>query len=785
MIMGNKRHGCYFFLIILSAYLIVTASCNVTKTVPKGDALYTGATVKVSDSILSKKQKNKIVDLTEHLPRPKPNGKFLGIPIKLLLYNLGGKDTSKHSFLRKFFRKLGEPPVLLSSVNLDYNAKVLRNFLDNKGYFHADASGDTTVKRKKAHATYIMEPGVQYTINEVNFITDSTAVGQEIQESKKETILKPGDPFDLDIVKAERARIDAVLKEEGYYYFSPDLLILDVDSTIGNNQVNMYVQVKKTTPAISKKPYIIDDVYIYPNYRINAARADTSHSNGILYKGYYIIDPQKKFKPKLFPRILRFDSGDVYNRTDHNLTLSRLINLNIFKFVKNRFELSPNSQGDTGRLNTYYYLTPQQKKSLRAEFSGNTKSNNYVGSLVTLSFTNRNTFRDAEQMIIHANVGSETQYSGSQSGFNTYTLGGGITFAIPKFVVPFFKLNTTNEFVPKTKINLSYDLLNRRKLYTLNSFKGELGYSWKPNIRNQHEFNPVAINYVQALNVTQLYLDSIKRNYTLKHAIDTQFIVGSNYSYTFDPLVNQPQGTGFYFNGITDLSGNVAGLFAKPSGADQKKRILGAPISQYVKLQSDLRYYYSLSKMLRLANRVILGFGYPYGNSNQLPFIKQFFIGGNNSIRAFRSRSVGPGIYREPNADSVNFFPDESGDIKLEMNTELRLKINDILEGAVFVDAGNIWLYNKDTTTVAGMPGTLLRPGVQFTKDFFNQLAVGTGIGLRINLQILLLRIDIGIPLRKPYLPPGQRWVFNQIDFTSREWRRQNIVLNLAIGYPF
>ncbi len=784
MIMGNKTRG-YFFLIILFAYLVFTASCNVTKTVPKGDALYTGATVKVSDSTLSKKQKNKIVDLTEHLPRPKPNGKFLGIPIKLLIYNLGGKDTSKHGFLRKFFRKIGEPPVLLSSVNLDYSAKVLRNFLDNKGYFHADASGDTAVKRKKAHATYIIEPGVQYTIKEVNFITDSSAVGQAIQENKKETILKPGDPFDLDIIKAERTRIDAVLKEEGYYYFSPELLIIDVDSTIGNNQVSMNVQIKKTTPAISKKPYIIDDVYIYPNYRINAARSDTSHSNGILYKGYYIVDPQKKFKPKLFPRILRFDSGDVYNRTDHNLTLSRLINLNIFKFVKNRFELSPNSHGDTGRLNTYYYLTPQQKKSLRAEFSGNTKSNNYVGSLVTLSFTNRNTFRDAEQMIIHANVGSETQYSGSQSGFNTYTLGGGITFAIPKFVVPFFKLNTTNEFVPKTKISLGYDLLNRRKLYTLNSFKGELGYSWKPNIRNQHEFNPVSINYVQALNVTQLYLDSIKRNYTLKHAIDTQFIVGSNYSYTFDPLANQPQGTGLYFNGITDLSGNVAGLFAKPSGADQKKRILGAPISQYVKLQSDLRYYYSLSKTLRLANRVILGFSYPYGNSTQLPFIKQFFIGGNNSIRAFRSRSVGPGIYREPNADSVNFFPDESGDIKLEMNTELRLKVNDIIEGAVFVDAGNIWLYNKDTTTVAGMPGTLLRPGVQFTKDFFSQLAVGTGIGLRINLQILLLRIDIGIPLRKPYLPPGQRWVFNQIDFTNREWRQQNIVLNLAIGYPF
>lgn len=780
--MGKNKNDYYF--IIIASVLLVFTSCNLTKNVPKDDALYTGATVKVDDSTLSKKEKNKIVDLTEHLPRPKPNGKFLGIPFKLLLYNLGG-DTSKKGFIRKFFRRLGEPPVLLSNVNLDYSTKVLRNFLDNKGYFHAEASGDTTVKKKKAQAIYTLAPGVQYTIKEVSFVTDSSAMGQAIQATKKETLLKPGDPFDFEIIKNERVRIDAVLKEEGYYYFNPELLLLDVDSTIGNNQINIYVKTKASTPALSKKPYIIDDVYIYPNFRLNATNADTSHANIISYNGYYIIDPQKKFKPKLFPRILRFDSGDVYNRTDHNLTLSRLINLNIFKFVKNRFELSPNSQGDTGRLNTYYYLTPRPKKSLRTEISGNTKSNNDIGSLVTFSFTNRNTFRDAEQMIIHANVGSEVQTKGSKSGFNIYTLGGGITFAIPKFVVPFFKFNTTNEFVPKTKIDLSYDLLNRRKLYTLNSFKGELGYSWKPNIKKQHEFNPISINYVQALNVTQKYLDSVKQNITLKHAIDTQFIVGSNYSYSFDPLANNPQGTGIYFNGIADLSGNVAGLVIKPNGADQKKRILGAPVSQYVKLQSDIRYYFSLTKSTRVANRVIIGLGYPYGNSNQLPFIKQFFIGGNNSIRAFRSRSIGPGIYRDPHADTSNFFPDESGDIKLEMNTELRLKINNVIEGAFFIDAGNIWLYNKDTATVTGMPGVLLRPGVQFTKDFFNQLAVGTGIGLRLNLQILLLRIDIGTPLRKPYLPAGQRWVFNQINFTSREWRRENLVLNLAIGYPF
>lgn len=764
-----KRFKQTFILLTI----IIIASCNATKLVPAGDALYTGATIKVKDSTLSKKEKHAIVEKTEVLPRPKPNGKFLGIPIKLDFYNLGG-NPKKGGFIRKFFRKIGEPPVLLSSVKLDYNAKVIQNYLENTGYFHAEASGDTVVKKKKAHATYTVTPGPVYTIKEVNFTMDSSALGKTILNNEATSILHPGDPFNLDVIKGERLRVDAILKEQGYYYFSPDDLIIEYDSTIGDHKVNLYLKVKEQTPLIAKKPYIIDNVYIYPTYRLNATKADTANNEKYLYDGYYIVDPRKKFKPQLFPRIMRFDSGDVYNRTDHNLTLSRLINLNVFKFVKNSFELSPNSEGDTGRLNTSYYLTPLPKKSLRAEISGNTKSNNYVGSLITLTFSNRNTLKGAERLDVHANLGSEVQYSGYQSGYNTYEFGAGATLTIPKFVVPFFKFNTTNAFVPTTKINLSYNLLNRRKLYTLYSALAELGYSWKPNIKIQQDFNPFSINYVKALNVTQVYIDSVKNNPVLQHAIDTQFVIGSNYSYTIDQLANNPTGSGFYFNGLADLSGNIAGVLVK-ADVDGKKRIIGTPFSQYIKGQADVRYYYAINSKTRLANRIIIGFGYPYGNNTQLPFIKQFFIGGNNSIRAFRSRSVGPGTFRDSAASNSGFFPDESGDIKLELNTELRYKINSILEGAFFIDAGNIWLYNKEVT----------RPGAEFTKDFLNQLAAGTGIGLRINLTILLLRLDLAMPIREPWLPAGQRWVLNQINFGSSEWRKKNLVLNLAIGYPF
>ncbi len=744
--------------------------------VPKGDALYTGATVKVKDSTLTRKQKKKVEETTENLPQPKPNSRFFGIPFKLILYDMAG-DTSKHGFIRKFLRKMGRPPVLLSSVNLDYNVKLLDNYLQNLGYFHTVASGDTTVKHRKGHAYYTVTPGPVYTIKNVSFETDSSAVGQAIKATQANTLLHPGDAFNLAVIKGERERIDATLKEEGYYFFSPDALIVEADSTVGKEQVNLFVKLKANAPPIAEKPFIIDSVYIFPNYRLNGNGADTSLQAKALYGGYYIVDPKDKFKPKLFPEIMRFDSGDVYNRNDHNLTLSRLINLNVFKFVKNRFEVTGSSDVDTGRLNTYYYLTPQEKKSLRAELSGNTKSNNYVGSDITLSFKNRNTFRGAEELDVHANVGTEVQYSGNKSGYNTYDIGGGVTLTIPKFVVPFFHFTTTNAFVPKTKIDLSYDLLNRRKLYTLSSLKGELGYEWKPSYDVQQTFNLFSVNYVHALNVTKVYTDSLVRNPILKHSIDTQFIIGSNYSFTVNPFANQAlsTGTGFYFEGLADVSGNLSGLLVPKDPVTGKKKLFGAAISQYVKAQTDLRYYLQFSKKARLANRLVLGFGYPYGNSRQLPYIKQYFIGGNNSIRAFRSRSVGPGTFRPADADSLKFFPDESGDLKLEMNTELRYAFNNIVRGAFFVDAGNIWLYRPNPQM----------PGGVFNKNFLSQLAVGTGIGLRLNFTILLLRLDLGMPLREPWLPQGQRWVINQINFANSDWRKKNLVLNIAIGYPF
>ncbi|MCW3073035.1 MAG: surface antigen [Flaviaesturariibacter sp.] len=753
----------YTFLL---SVCLVLAACSTTKHLPPNEKLYTGATVTLTNTDIPVRERKVLKSDLEGITRPRPNSRLLGIPFKLFIYN-AFRNKKPNSFLGKFRDKNGEPPVLLSSVDLTQNIKLLQNQLENKGFFKAKVTGDTIVKGKKGRASYKADAGSQYKINSLQFVNDSTALTAAIQETAGASLLKVGDAYNLDVIRGERTRIDAALKERGFFYFNPDFLIVRVDSTLGTNKVDVRVAVKPETPTTARQAYRIQDVFIYSNYNLNSARIDTSLADAQQHNGYYIIDRRKRFKPRLFSDILVFNPGDLYNRTDHNITLSRLINLNEFKYVKNRFE----PVTDSAKLDAYYYLTPLPKKSLRAEINLTTKSNNLNGTQLNLSWRNRNTFRGAEQLSVSAYVGTEVQFGGGFKGYNTYRAGAEMNFAIPRFVVPFFNIKTEHSYVPRTNIQLGYDVLNRMKLYTVNSFRGALGYSWKPSAKKQFEFYPVSINYVQPINVTKEYSDSVFKYPFLRRIIDSQFILGSTFQFNYNEMATGVQKlNSFYFNGLVDISGNVAGLLMKQDAAGSGKRLFNALFDQYIKLEVDGRYYRRFGLKSTWANRIILGYGNPYGNSRELPYIKQFFVGGNNSIRAFRSRSLGPGTYFLP---SKTFLADQSGDIKFEVNTEFRPHISGPLYGAVFIDAGNVWLKNEDPT----------RPGSGFSKDFLKELAVGTGAGIRLDIVLFVIRFDVGIPLRKPW--EQNPWVMNQIDLSDRTWRRQNIIYNLAIGYPF
>lgn len=758
----NSKQLLYFVLFV---FLLV--SCNSTKYVPEGDLLYTGGSVKIEDSLVTKKKRKALKSVMEDMLRPKPNKSFLGLKPKLFFYNLVSEPKKQKGFKYWLKYKVGEAPVLFSDVDLDYNADVLRNYSENNGYFKTRVESDSTRKGRKGSAEYIVRPGKQYKIKSVTFPSDSSILAKSIRKTQRRSLLKVDEAFNLELVKLERKRIDTRLKENGFYYFSENNLLVQVDSTVGKYEVDLILKIKEESTDQSREQFRINDIIVYPNFSVNdTIKGEETAAKS--YKDFTIIDKENTFDSRVFDRALYFDKDDMYNRTDHNLSLNRLVNLGTFKFVKNSFQPADT----TGNyLDAYYYLTPLPKKSFRVEVLGKTNSANYTGTELNVNWSNRNTFKGAELLSISTFGGLEFQTSGQNNGFNVYRIGGETSIVWPRFITP-FKLKSSSGFVPKTKALIGYEFQQRSKLYSLNTFKGSFGYIWKENVRKEHELKVTEITYASPMHVTQLYQSQIEENDALRKVIEKQLIFGPTYSYTYTNTMEKRKKNTMYFRGDLDLAGTIAGL---ASGADAKtkdpKEILGVPFSQFVKLQADFRFYHKLNENSEIASRVIAGGAFAYGNSTTIPFIKQFFIGGTNSIRAFRARSIGPGSF-VPITNDGGFLPDQSGDVKLEFSTEYRAKLVSIVHGAVFFDAGNIWSINaKDEN------GNLQKEK-NFSKKFYEDIAVGAGLGLRFDLSFLVLRTDFAVPLRLPYGPSSDRWILDKINLKSG-------VFNLAIGYPF
>ncbi len=763
----ETRYIKYF--IVLS--LFFTFGCSNTKYLPEGDLLYTGSSVSVKDSILKKKDRKALEQESKNLLVPKPNKKILGLRAKLWIYNMAGQPKKAKGIRYWLRNKVGEAPVLFSKVDLNYNVAVLRNFTENRGYFKTRVSADSTAKHKRATAEYTIWPKRQYKIKEVQFPVDSSALGKSIARTSRRTLLKAGNPYDLDIIKLERERIDARLKEKGYYYFNPDYILAQVDSTKGDHEVNIKLKIKDETPDKATIAYKINKIIVYPNFSILKDSITYKNEDIVQYKDFTIIDSAHTFKPRIFDRTLYFKKGDLYNRKNHNLSLNRFVNLGTFSFVKNEFKVSDSIKNT---LDAYYYLTLLPKKFIRAEILGKTNSASYTGTEIKVNWNNRNVFRGAELLTVSVFGGADFQLSGDNKGHNIFKLGTEASLTWPRFITP-FKIEGSSEFVPKTKATVRYEYQNRTLLYALNSFKTSFGYIWKDDIRKEHQLNIIDVTYVSPNNVSAEYKEDVLADPSLGKVIEKQLIFGSTYSYTFTNTMLKRRKNTFYFNGEVDLAGNITGLL---TGANIKQgdtiKVFDVPFSQYVKVKADFRHYLKLGKESELASRIIVGAGFAYGNSSTLPTTKQFVVGGTNSIRAFRARSLGPGSYQAP-LTSNSYLPDQSADIKLEFNTEYRAKIYGLMKGALFVDAGNIWLLNADPN----------KPGAELSKDFMKQIAVGAGAGLRFDFSFLILRTDLAFPIRKPYLPEGQRWVVNAIDFGSGSWRKENLILNIAIGYPF
>lgn len=749
-------------IMVFCAFL---AACSVEKFIPEDEYLYEGAAVNVtSDTVVEKKAA--LTTELETVLRPEPNKKFLGMRPGLYFYYKNQKENP--GFLNRFFyKKMGEEPVYLSDVEPYEVEEILRNRLENNGFFYNNIGSEvvTDSSSRTARVKYFTKVMDPYKVATYNLDIDSLIIGGAIEENFGESLIKKNDRFDLSAMKAERNRIDVDLKSKGYYNFNPGFLVFEADSNqYDNKRVDMFLRLKKDVPEKSVIPYTIAEVNVYPYYTLDQ---DSTQTDGNRYneKNYY--QEELFFRPDRLDPFIQLKEGQLYSPDVSRNTSRRLGAIGAYKYVNIQYnEIETQAEGDSlGKLEANIYLSPLNKRAVRAELQAVQKSNGFAGPNLAVTFSNRNLFKGGETLNLTGKVGYELQMGGgNNAGLSSLQLGLGADLIFPRVIFP-IKISTDffEYDIPKTKVSLSADYLNRSQLYTLISGLASFGYIWQANRYVTHEYNPISINYVNLANTTPEFQQILDDNPFLQSSFDQEFISGMTYSFTYNGMVDQNATHQFFLNANLDTAGNTISLFSGATEND-KKNFLGLQYAQYAKIDADFRYHYNIGKGNKIATRLFAGIGIPYGNSDVVPYTKQYFSGGPYSVRAFRIRSLGPGTYNPGDNDDGAFF-DQTGNLRLEANIEYRFPLFPYVFGAVFADAGNVWNTSENESV----------PGGKFTSSFMNELGIGTGVGVRVDIQNFVIRFDLAAPMHDPSLPSGERWIN---DFG-------NPIFNFAIGYPF
>lgn len=747
---------------LVFATILLLQSCAVNKFIPEGKRLYTGANVDVkSDSVIENKAD--LEAALEEALRPKPNSKFLGMQPGLhYYYKMQQKNPG---FINRFlYKKVGEQPVYQSDVKPYEVEEILLNRMENRGFFYSEVSSEFEEQENEASINYTVQASTPYTIASYQLDTLPQPIYSAIKKSVAKTKLSKGMRFDLSNMKLERERIDGDLNRSGYYNFDSSFLIFEADTNQYNKKrFDLFLRLKKEVPEKAILPYKISKINIYAKYDAQ----DSTVTDVVRYNEKNYINSSDYFKPKYLDPFITIEEGQLFSPEASRNTARRLSAIGAYKFVNIQYKERDSLLSDSlGVLEANIFLSPLNKRALRAELQAVSKSNNFAGPGLALTYSNRNLFNGGETLNTTASFGYEMQVGGiANSGNTSIDLGLKSELFFPRVIFP-VKINTDffKYEIPKTKISISLDYLSRTELYALLSGTAQFGYIWQANKYVSHEIIPISINYTKPSNTTPEFDTILDENPFLKRSFDQQFISGLNYSFTYNGMVDVSSTNQFYINTTLDVAGNSISLFGKDNGTGRKE-VLGLEYAQYAKVDLDLRYHFKFGKEQLIATRLFGGYGYAYGNSNIVPYVKQYYSGGPYSVRAFRIRSLGPGTYNDENNPDTNFF-DQTGNIRLEANIEYRFPIISFLKGAVFADAGNIW-NSKANPVYEGKD--------KFNSNFINELGMGAGVGLRVDVQGFVIRFDFAAPFHDPSMEEGKRFDFNV----------KETVFNFGIGYPF
>lgn len=778
------------YLLLIAILLLMLSSCRPTKTLVDGQYLL--------DNIVFK-NKIKTIDNEKLVPflKQKPNSRLLGIVRnRLFFYNLA--YNSKHPKRWAWLKNSSEPPVILDSMLTEKSRKQLELFVHNKGYFDSSVSDSIAITgKKKVCIYYSITSSVPYTIRDISYSISDPQIAQIVVRNTKDlSLLKSGNIYDVDVLQLERDRITKDLRNKGFYYFLKEYIYFQVDSSMGNHQIDIILGIKNKEIATGEsrhERYYLNNIYIQTDYNFrNNIVNDT-----VVFNDYHFTNQKPlKYKAKAITQHIFYKKEDIFRIDNLTLTYNRLSNLNVFKSVNIRFEDAPSDSIGNKQLDCFIELTAAPTNSFAVEMEGTHNTTNGNGVAGSFVYKNKNLFRGAEIFEFKMKGAMQIQKTFSDSTvetnkflsiFNTLEVGPEVTISFPRFLIPWGSEKISKLYNPKTVFTASATL-QKRDDYTRKMGNISLTYNWKESEFKTHSITIPNISYIRIdPNSSILQNNDIENNILLKSQFSDQFITGAKYSFVYNnQRLNKLQNF-VYFKGNLELAGNLMRLASIIAGSKANSygqyNLLGIAYAQYVIPDIEFKYYKIFSPYNSLVYRIALGLGVPYENSYALPFVKSFSAGGPNDIRAWKAYSLGPG----------GFHSDEQrtqvGDVKMEANIEGRFDIYKYLEGALFIDAGNVWLMREDT----------LRPGGNFSlKDstlFINQIAIGAGIGLRFDFSFFIFRLDAGIPIRTPYFPYGQKWIWYAInnpgDYGEGEggvWKNEvldRINFNLGIGYPF
>jgi len=764
-----------FLPFILLAFLI--SACSTTKNLPAGEILYNGiSTIEVIDND-SIPATDELLDQLDEILECPPNNAFLGssytrtpFPIGLWVYQ--ANVNKKTLFNRLMMNWLAAKPVLISAVNPEARVRIAHNLLRDNGYFNGETRFEILPDKKdslKAKIRYEITLNEPYTIDSIAWRRMQNRGDTLLQLNESERLIQQGDLFNAATLEAERQRISTIMRNNGYYYFRPEYIGFQADSTLSPQKISLRAGLKQGVPRSILRPWRIGDISIslmgYDNER---------PTDSLYYKDLLIFYEGKlRVRPKILYDQLKFESGELYASDKQTETQMALNRLDIFRFTEFRY-----TPEDTTLLHLRIIASYDYPLNAVFEAKATANDNEFAGPGMSLNMIRRNLFAGGETLTgsvygsYEWNTGRKTI---DNTGFvNNYEIGVRGDIMFPRLVLP--KIGKrAYDFSAITHLDLDISLLNRANYYSTWVMGGGLSYVFTPVSIRKHTFAPFKLVFSKLQSTTAAFDSIIVLNPTLRQSLQDQFIPTIGYSYTLGHSIMEERNKTIWNFTILEAGNLISGAYALFGRQfdERDKKIMGNPYAHFLKATTELRYNRYLARRHRLATRIGGGIIYSYGNSLVAPYSERFYIGGANSIRAFTIRSIGPGRFR-PDAQNPYAYIDQNGDFKLEGNIEYRSRFVGDLDIAYFLDAGNVWLLRNDET----------RPGGTFQlKHLLNDIALGTGVGFRYDMEMLVFRIDIGYAIHYPYDTrtdeTKKKRYFNAPSFWDA------LGFHLALGYPF